>query len=116
MNIDQLSYMVRGAAMEVYNELGPGLLESVYEKALLYELQLRGLNTVSQVPVEINYKGQQISSDFRLDLLVEDQLILELKSVEEIRDVYYKQLRTYLKLMNKPMGWLINFGVKVCEK
>ena len=110
MNIDQLSYMVRGAAMEVYNELGPGLLESVYEKALLYELQLRGLNTVSQVPVEINYNGQQISSDFRLDLLVEDQLILELKSVEEIRDVYYKQLRTYLKLMNKPMGWLINFG------
>lgn len=58
--------------MEVYNELGPGLLESVYEKALLYELQLRGLNAVSQVPVEINYKGQRISSDFRLDLLVED--------------------------------------------
>ena len=70
MDIDQLSYMVRGAAMEVYNELGPGLLESVYEKALLYELRLRGLNAVSQVPVEIRYKGQQISSDFRLDLLI----------------------------------------------
>ena len=105
-----LMYEVRGAAMEVYNHFGPGLLESVYEKAMVQELKLQGLKVESQVPINIMYKGAKIGDDLRLDLLVEDELIVELKSVEEIKDVYYKQLRTYLKLMGKKEGLLINFG------
>ena len=105
-----LMYEVRGAAMEVYNHFGPGLLESVYEKAMIQELTLRGLKVVSQVPISIMYKGAAIGDDLRLDLLVEAELVVELKSVEEIKDVYYKQLRTYLKLLDKSEGLLINFG------
>ena len=106
----EVIYEVRGAAMEVYNHFGPGLLESVYEKAMAQELTLRGLNVETQVPVAINYKGATIGDDLRLDLLVAGELIVELKSVEEIKDVYYKQLRTYLKLLGKNEGLLINFG------
>ena len=105
-----LMYEVRGAAMEVYNHFGPGLLESVYEKAMIQELTLRGLKVASQVHISIMYKGAAIGDDLRLDLLVEDELVVELKSVEEIKDVYYKQLRTYLKLLDKSEGLLINFG------
>lgn len=96
--------------MEVYNHLGPGLLESVYEKAMLQELALRGLKVESQVPITIQYKGVKIGDELRLDLLVEYELIVELKSVEEIKDIHYKQLRTYLKLLDKQEGLLINFG------
>ena len=105
-----LMYEVRGAAMEVYNHFGPGLLESVYEKAMVQELTQQGLKVDSQVPINIMYKGTKIGDDLRLDLLVEDELIVELKSVEELKDVYYKQLRTYLKLLGKEEGLLINFG------
>ena len=105
-----LMYEVRGAAMEVYNHFGPGLLESVYEKAMIQELTLRGLKVESQVPLTIQYKGALIGNDLKLDLLVEEELVVELKSVEEIKDIYYKQLRTYLKLLNKEEGLMINFG------
>ena len=105
-----LMYEVRGAAMEVYNHFGPGLLESVYEKAMVQELTLRDLKVENQVPVEMMYKGVKIGDDLRLDLLVEDELIVELKSVEEIKDIHYKQLRTYLKLLGHEEGLLINFG------
>lgn len=108
--IYDLMYEVRGAAMEVYNHFGPGLLESVYEKAMIHELTPRNLKVESQVPVNIEYKGITIGNDLRLDLLVEDELIAELKSVEEIKDVHYKQLRTYLKLLGQEEGLLINFG------
>ena len=107
---EDLSYEVRGAAMEVYNTLGPGLLESVYEKALIHELGLRGIQVESQVPVKIMYKDAVVGDDLRIDLLVDDTFILELKSVEELKKVHYKQLRTYLQLLNKPLGWLSNFG------
>ena len=105
-----LMYEVRGAAMEVYNHFGPGLLESVYEKAMVQELTLRDLKVESQVPINIMYKGVKIGDDLRMDLLVEDALIVELKSVEEIKDIHYKQLRTYLKLLGQEEGLLINFG------
>ena len=108
--LKELSYEIRGAAMDVYNELGPGLLESVYEKALIQEFKLREIEAVSQVPVNILYKGVSVGNDLRVDLLVDDTVILELKSVEEVKKVYYKQLRTYMKLLNKPEGWIINFG------
>ena len=110
MDFDDIKYQVRGAAMEVYKHFGPGLLESVYEKAMVRELQLRGLEVASQVNIPILYKGAPVGDDLRIDLLVENELIVELKSVEEIKDVYYKQLRTYLKLMGKTEGLLINFG------
>lgn len=108
---DPLSYKVIGCAMEVYNVLGPGLLESVYEKALIHELQINGLSVSSQVPVEMSYKGVNIGEGLRLDLLVEDSLIVELKSVDELKPVHYKQLLTYLKLLDKRIGLLINFNV-----
>ena len=110
MDIEQLIYEVRGAAMEVYNFFGPGLLESVYEKALVRELQLRGLEVRTQLPVPIVYKDAVVGDELRIDILVENELIIELKSVEEFKPVYYKQLRTYLKLLNKDVGLLINFG------
>lgn len=111
MSIDQLIYEVIGASFEVYNSLGPGLLENVYEKALKHELQIRQLNVETQTPVEIQYKGLTIGSDLRLDLLVEETLIIELKSVEQLLPVHFKQLRTYMRLLGKPVGLLINFNV-----
>lgn len=111
MNIDNLIYQSVGAAMEVYNHLGPGLLESVYEKAMMYELQLRGLRVTSQMPVEIKYKNTTLGSDLRLDILVEDKVIIELKSVETLMPVHFKQIRTYMKLLDVPAGVLINFNV-----
>ena len=110
IDIEDLIYDVRGAAMEVYNYFGPGLLESVYEKALVRELELRGFDVKTQLPVPIEYKGAVVGDELRIDVLVEDELIVELKSVEEFKPVYYKQLRTYLKLLNKEVGLLINFG------
>lgn len=110
IDIEDLIFEVRGAAMEVYNYFGPGLLESVYEKALVRELELRGLDVQTQLPVPIVYKGAVVGDELRIDILVEDELIVELKSVEEFKPVYYKQLRTYLKLLNKDVGLLINFG------
>ena len=110
MTNHELSYQIRGAAMEVYNAFGPGLLESVYHNALVYELQERGLKVQSEVPVEVFYKGHVVENSLRLDILVEDQIIIELKSVEELLPVHYKQLKTYLRLYKKEQGWLINFG------
>ncbi len=111
MNTDKLIYEVIGASMEVYNALGPGLLESVYEKALVYELRLRGLKVASQLPVDIMYKGNVIGADLRLDILVNDTLIIELKSVENLLPVHFKQIRTYMKLLQKSVGLLVNFNV-----
>lgn len=108
---DPLSYKIIGCAMEVYNTLGPGLLEAAYEKALIHELELNGLSVASQVPVEMNYKGVNLGEGLRLDLFVDDSIIIELKSVEELKPVHYKQLLTYLKLMDKRIGLLINFNV-----
>lgn len=106
----ELSYHIRGAAMEVYNTLGPGLLESVYHKALAYELVSRGLKVESEVPVNVYYKGCLIEGGFRMDLLVEDEVIVELKSVEDILPIHFKQLKTYMKLSGKENGVLINFN------
>ena len=111
MTNHEISYHIRGAAMEVYNTLGPGLLESVYHKALARELENRGLKVKSEVPVEVYYKGELIEEDaLRVDIVVEDQVVLELKSVETLMPIHFKQLRTYLRLYNKELGWLINFG------
>jgi GxxExxY protein len=109
--LNELSYKIIGCAIEVYKTLGPGLLESVYEKALVHELSLIGIPVKSQVEVEMSYKGVNVGEGLRLDLLVDDRIIVELKSVEEIKSVHHKQLLTYLKLMDKRLGLLINFNV-----
>lgn len=109
-DLKELSYAVRGAAMEVYNYLGPGLLESLYEKAMIYELRIRGVHVESQVPIQVLYKGITLSEDYKMDLLLDNAMIIELKSVEKLLPIHYKQLRSYLKLSNKQMGWLINFN------
>lgn len=111
MTTDKLIYEAIGACFEVYNALGPGLLESVYEKALMQELKLRGLNVAFQIPVDITYKGVSVGADLRLDIIVEDTLIIELKAVEALAPVHFKQVRTYMKLLDKPAGLLVNFDV-----
>jgi len=110
MTENQISYQIRGAIFDVYNELGPGLLESVYEEAMVFELKKRGLSIQRQQEVPILYKGEELSTNLRLDLLVEDAVIVELKSVSELQDVHYKQLLTYLKLTKKKLGILVNFN------
>ena len=110
MTENQISYQIRGAIFDVYNELGPGLLESVYEEAMVFELKKRGLSIQRQLEVPILYKEEKLSTDLRLDLLVEDSVIVELKSVSELQDVHYKQLLTYLKLTKKKLGILVNFN------
>jgi GxxExxY protein len=108
---NELIYEIIGASMEVYNQLGPGLLESVYEKALIQEFRLRNIFVQPQVPVAVMYKGHCISNDLRIDLLVERTIVVELKSVEHLLPVHFKQTRTYMKLLNIPTGLLINFDV-----
>ena len=110
MNLNEMSYQIRGSVFDVYNELGPGLLENIYEQALLIELNNRGLNVENQVLINVLYKGFDLGIQYRLDLLVNDQIILELKSVDTLLPVHYKQLITYLKLAKKPLGFLINFN------
>ncbi len=110
MTVNEISYKIRGAIFSVYNGLGPGLLESVYEEAMVYELRKRGLNVETQKPVPVVYDGHVLSSNLRLDILVEDTVIIELKSVAEVKNVFKKQLLTYLRLTNKPLGLLVNFN------
>ncbi len=111
MTENQISYQIRGAIYDVYKVLGPGLLESVYEEALCYELEQRGLKVERQKQVPVEYKGIVLKSDLRLDLLVEDKVVVELKSVSEMKDVFFKQTLTYCKLLNIKLGILVNFNV-----
>jgi GxxExxY protein len=99
------------AAIEVHRELGPGLLESVYEVCLCEELLMRGIPFQTQVDLPLLYKGRDTGKTFRLDMLIDDTLIVELKAVEELKSVHEVQLLTYLKLTNKPIGLLVNFNV-----
>ena len=110
MSINDITYSIRGAAFDVHNTLGPGLLESVYERAMEYELNKRGHNVKSQLGIPVVYDGINLDIGFRLDLLVDDLVVIELKSVETVQQVHYKQLLTYLRLTNKKLGLLINFN------
>ena len=111
VKINDVIYKIIGGAMEVYNHLGPGLLESVYHKAMKYELNQRGLFVRSELPVEVLYKGVNVSNDLKVDLFVDNLVVVELKSVEYLLPVHFKQLRTYMKLLNLSAGVLINFDV-----
>jgi GxxExxY protein len=106
---DELSRKVIGAAIEVHRLKGSGLIESIYEKCLLRELSLQGLGAVNQRIVQIEYKGFVFEEPLRFDMLVEDCLLLELKSVQEVLPIHQAQLLSYMKLLNIPVGLLINF-------
>ncbi len=107
--VNDLSYKIVGCAIEVHKELGPGLLEIAYERAMKYELKSKNLKFESQVQVPVLYKGNQLDCRFRLDLIVEELVIVELKSVKTMIPLFQAQLMTYLKLLKKPKGLLINF-------
>ena len=110
MKENGITYKIRGAIYKVYNTLGPGLLESVYEAALCYQLQKDGLNVNRQVKIDVIYDGTVLPVDYRMDILVENSVIIELKSVEELKPVHHKQLITYLRLSQKHVGILVNFN------
>ena len=110
MNENEIAKKIVDAAYHVHRKLGPGLLESVYETVLAFKLEKRGLKVERQVPVSIVYEGIKFDEGFRADLIVENKVIVELKSVETIIPVHKKQLLTYLRLADKRLGLLINFG------
>ncbi len=109
-DIDRISAEVVDAAIHIHRELGPGLLESVYETVLAASLARSGLKVVRQQPIDINYDGMRFEAAFRVDLIVDMQLIVEIKSVDRLAPVHAKQLITYLRLMNQPVGLRLNFG------
>jgi GxxExxY protein len=111
LEFNQLSSKIIQAAIAVHKELGPGLLESVYQSCILIELEKLGIEAQSQVALPIIYRGQKLNGQgFRMDLLVEDTVVVELKSVKKVEAVHKKQLLTYLRLADKPLGLLINFN------
>lgn len=110
--LKDLVYKVNGAAIEVHKNIDPGLLETVYHQCLIKEFELKNINFKSELEIPINYKGFNLETKLRCDFLIEDLLVVELKSVSEIHPVFEAQLLTYMNLLNAPIGLLINFNVK----
>jgi len=116
MGLNWFSSQIIKAAINVHNALGPGLLESVYQSCMVIELRDTNMKVQSEVPVPVFYRGEKVDEEgFRMDLLVEDTIIVELKSVEKVQDVHKKQLLTYLRLAQKPLGLLLNFNVTLLK-
>ena len=113
--LNLISKQILDASFQVHKEMGPGLLESVYELCLIKELQFRHLNVKSQVSIPLMYKGFELSKDFRIDILVENEIIIEIKAVEVLLPVHKAQLLSYLKLADKKLGFLINFNVDLLK-
>jgi GxxExxY protein len=113
---EELTEQIIGAAIEVHREVGPGLLESAYEECLCHELHLRGLTFQREVPLPVAYKGIRLDCGYRLDIVVQDKVILELKCVEQILPVHEAQLLTYLKMTGKQVGLILNFNVAVLAR
>ena len=111
MDLNELSYKIIGCAYDVHKILGPGLLESTYEKCLCFELEKLDIKYERQKELPINYKGMTLDKGYRIDVLVEDKIVIELKSVDTLQPIHSAQLLTYLKLSKKPLGLLINFNV-----
>lgn len=112
MDENEISFRVRGCIFRVYNSLGPGLLESVYEAALLYELESIGLAAKSQVPIPVIYNDIKLDLGFRADIIVLNKVLIEIKSTENIAEVHHKQVLTYLKLTGLRLGLLVNFNTE----
>ncbi len=116
MELNDLSSKIIKAAITVHKELGPGLLESVYQSCLAIELEIIGIATQKEVPLPVTYRGHKIHNEgFRIDLLVENSIIVELKSVHKVKNIHKKQLLTYLRLADKPLGLLINFNEELVK-
>ena len=115
MTENELGTIIVESAIAVHRELGPGLLETVYEVALTYELQQRGLRAERQVPVPIKFKGITFDEGFRADIFVEDRIIIELKSAEKTTAAHRKQIQTYVRLAERKLGYLLNFGEAVMK-
>jgi GxxExxY protein len=116
MTENEISYKIRGAIFKVYKAFGPGLLESVYVAALLIELKKQGLSVEKEVPIPVFYEGEQLEVGFRIDILVNKLVIIEVKSVENLAEVHHKQVLTYLRLTNLKLAILVNFNVVDIEK
>ena len=115
MEFDKLSNQVIGCALQVHKALGPGLLESAYEQCLAHELSLAGIPFKLQFPLPVNYKNIKLDCGYRMDLLVDDKLVVELKSVDKITGVHQSQILTYMKLSEMKTGLLINFNVELLK-
>lgn len=116
MKENEISFYIRKSIFSVYNELGPGLLEKVYEKVLAYELENNGLKVQTQIPMKVKFKDVFIDSSFIADMIVEDKVIIEVKAVTEISNIHHQQLLTYLKLTNLKLGILVNFNTDYIDK
>ncbi|MDH3445064.1 MAG: GxxExxY protein [Deltaproteobacteria bacterium] len=116
MTENEISKVIVDSALTVHRELGPGLLETVYEVTLTHELKQRGLNVQRQVPVTIKYRGIVFDEAFRADIIVDGKVILELKSVERVSEAHKKQIQTYLKLKGCKLGFLLNFGEALMKR
>lgn len=114
-HLNQISKQILDASITVHKEMGPGLLEAVYQQCLVKELQLRGVKVNAMVPVQLQYKGHLLNKDYIIDILVEDEIIVELKAIEGILPVHEAQIISYLKLANKCLGFLINFNVPLLK-
>ncbi len=115
-DLNKLSAQILDSAIAVHKEMGPGLLESIYELCLLKEFEFRGIKAANQICIPVNYKGHELSKDFKIDILVENEIIIELKSVEIMLPVFEAQIISYLKLANKRLGFLINFNVPLLKQ
>lgn len=116
-DLNRLGEIIIGRAIQVHSELGPGLLESIYESCLVRELEWAGLSCARQVPVKIFYKGNLVDkASLRLDLLVEDRIVVEVKAVEALLPIHEAQLLTYLRLSGKRLGYLLNFNVMLMKQ
>ena len=115
MEFDKLSNRVIGCVLEVHRHLGPGLLESTYEQCLAHELKMSGIPFKLQCPLPVEYKGIKLDCGYRIDMLIDDAIILELKSVDKILPIHHAQLLTYMKLSSVSIGLLINFNVKLIK-
>ena len=116
MTENEIGKIIVDSAVAVHREFGPGLLETVYEVVLTYELEQRGLRVTRQVPIPIRYKHMTFDEAFRADLVVEEKVILELKSVEQVSDAHKKQVQTYLRLTGRKLGFLLNFGEALMKR
>lgn len=113
--LNDLSKTILDSCITVHKEMGPGLLESIYELCLIRELEQRGIKATSQISIPLLYKGTELSKDFRIDILVENEIVLEIKSVEVLLPVHEAQIISYLKLSEKKLGFLINFNVSLLK-
>lgn len=116
MKENEISFYIRKSIFSVYNELGPGLLEKVYENVLAYELRNNGLQVNTQVPMKVKYRDITIDSSFIADIIVENKIIIEVKAVTEIKNIHHLQLLTYLKLTGLKLGILVNFNTDYIDK